>query len=170
MYECLHHDKSDLSRHRLAWPSLLSYAPTHFLFPNLTRLSLSLFDEYCPISWDWSTLFIVPTLTEVKYNAPSRGNQKHFGILDLALPKCLDLAQISLSAYHCYWPWNQISSSPFPRSLKGLKIFYGVVDMPFLNWIGRMPQLEALYLEPDFWEEMKPRFWILNSRQNRSQP
>ncbi|KAF8602440.1 hypothetical protein BDV93DRAFT_524035 [Ceratobasidium sp. AG-I] len=145
------HDETNLSQHTLAWPSVTSYASLHNLFPNLTGLYIRLRDEHSPIPWDWVTLFIVPTLTEIEYHVPLGASLGHSRALGLMLSKCPDLGQMTLLGHDRDWPLDQIASSPVPQSLRSLYIWDGTMGISFLSWVGRMPQLEKLDLIPAWW-------------------
>ncbi|KAF8602448.1 hypothetical protein BDV93DRAFT_607486 [Ceratobasidium sp. AG-I] len=147
-----HHLKIDLHPHQLAWPSVLSYASTRVLFPNLRKLHLAIYNETTPVPWDWAALFIVPTLTNIRCDIPARADQKLSRMLNSILSTCLGLERMILSTYGGEWPWDRIASSPVPRSLKSLKVVEGVMSHSFLNWAGQMPQLEELDLQPHWWE------------------
>ncbi|KAF8602441.1 hypothetical protein BDV93DRAFT_607481 [Ceratobasidium sp. AG-I] len=145
------HSECQLSHHKLAWPSVLSYASTYVLFPNLTKLGLRLLDKRSPIHWDWATLFIVPTLTEVECHGIIPANLKQSRVFDWMLSKCLDLGQMTLSVNRHDRPWDRFACSPVPQSLRSLNARDGEMGIPFLSWIGRMPQLENLDIYPDWW-------------------
>ncbi|KAF8602444.1 hypothetical protein BDV93DRAFT_607482 [Ceratobasidium sp. AG-I] len=138
-------------QHQQTWPFLLSYASAFVLFPNLTKLHLEISDESGSIPWDWASLFIVPTLTEVRYNVPDQADQEHSRMLQLILSTCLGLERMSLSVYGGSWTWDQVASSPIPWSLKCLKVCSGIMGTSFLTWAGRMPKLETLDLQPQVW-------------------
>ncbi|KAF8602445.1 hypothetical protein BDV93DRAFT_607483 [Ceratobasidium sp. AG-I] len=145
------HDESQLSHHNLAWPSVLSYTSTYVLFPNLTKLCIGPLDERSPIHWDWASLFIVPTLTEIECCEIIPANPEQSRAFDLMLSKCPDLGQMTLSVNRRDWSWDQIARSPVPQSLRSLNARGGIMGVPFLSWIGRMPHLENLDIYPRQW-------------------
>ncbi|KAF8602443.1 hypothetical protein BDV93DRAFT_557448 [Ceratobasidium sp. AG-I] len=146
-----YHLKGDPSRHKLAWPSVLSYSSAHVLFPKLTKLHLEIFDESIRTPWDWATLFIAPTLTEIHYNVPCRAGRESSRTLDSIMSKCLGLERIKLSNFGDVWLWDGVASSPISQSLRSLKVRHGAMGSSFLSWAGQMPELEELDLQPYEW-------------------
>ncbi|KAF8602447.1 hypothetical protein BDV93DRAFT_607485 [Ceratobasidium sp. AG-I] len=143
--------KGDPVRHKLAWPSVMSYTSTHVLLPSLTKLHLEIFDESSSTPWDWATLFIAPTLTELHYHIPLRAGRENSRALDSIMSKCLGLQQLEFSMHGSGWSWDSVASSPFPQFLRSLKVVDGSIGNSFLRWAGRMTQLEVLELHPWDW-------------------
>lgn len=146
-------DQDVITRHRRTWASVLSYASTRILLPNLKTLSFLVVEptERHQVSLDWLLLMVSPSLTT--FNCYLGNDADQLASMQVAQPvlsRCPFITQLALISHSeagisagCL---RIMENQDVPQCLEHLTIRIHTVTDQALLWIAQIPQLSSLDL------------------------